>query len=148
VNKGKITLTIDTGNIVTLGEKGGELVFNPKAEEAIVQLLWLEKQVGEALEMVKKTVEETGLKYNPNFTAVAGDKVKMTYQYSGAEYGYRPDEIKRFKAPFFQRKVVHALDSKTVSIFEQKYHGRLPKGIFRRERERKVVIRLGKGVEL
>lgn len=147
MQKGNISLTIDPSQIIKLSKQGGDLIFDPKAEDSIIQLLWLQKQIAEALEVVKNAVELTGLAYNPNFTSVTGDQIKMTYQYSGASYGYRPADIKRFKAPFFESRTVRAINSKAVEKYEQANKGRLPVGIFRRERERKVVIRVGKVVE-
>lgn len=144
-----LTVHLNPAAIMAEAEKGGEFVLKPEAEDAIVTLLRWQKQINDAVEFVKGAVEAAGMSYTEFFTSVQGDKVKVNVQQTGSLYAIDASAIKRYNAPFFQKKIAYALNSKAVEEFETNHNGKLPNGVLRNpKRGKSVVIRLSKDVEL
>lgn len=141
----KLTVTIDMEHVMQLAEDGKDLVFNPNAEAAILQLLELQNTIDSLINMVKNGITIQALDYNPAFTSVTGDKIKATYSAAGAKYGVNFNEVKHPRAPFFNRKVTYSLDTKLVEKFEMKHKGRLPVGVYKRDRNKNLTFRLKAG---
>ena len=76
-------------------KSGKELVFKREAEEAIVSHLEYKKQIEDALEEIKKGIEEAGKKVSLDFKGVIGSKIKAVYRMYGERYGY--DKNKKIK---------------------------------------------------
>lgn len=143
-NKNKLTIVIDPMALDVLKDDGGKLVLKPEAENAIVTLTKWQQQVEQALQYVKDAIEAAGLTYDPAFTSVQGDSVKVSYQETGAIYAYDDTKIRRYNAPIFKTKMVRTLDSAAVSEFEERNNGRLPQGVFKPKRRKNIVIRVAK----
>jgi hypothetical protein len=140
-----LTVSIDMNHVMQLAEDGKNLVFNPNAEEAILQLLELQNAIDSVISMVKNGITDQALAYNPAFTSVSGDKIKATYSAAGAKYGVDFNKVKHPRAPFFNRKVTYSLDTKLVEKYEMKHKGRLPVGVFKRDRNKNLTFRLKAG---
>ena len=113
-------------------------VFEPLfgAEDAIIKLLSIQRQVNDAVDQLKAEIERRVLAYNPNFTSVKGSKVKINYQAAGAKY---KGETKNHCPKYWTKKVTWAINSKAVDEYYAKYY-RLPAGI--KAVERKKTIRI------
>lgn len=138
----KITIQINPADIVRLQEDASSLIFNPDAEQALLQLLELQGVIGQAIEAVKLAIIQQGLQYNPNFTSVSGDRIKANYSAAGAKYKINASEVKRFRPPYFVPKTTYAIDSKLVEKYEMKHRGRLPKGIVKVERNKNLSLKV------
>lgn len=138
----KLTVSIDMEHVLQLAEDGKSLVFNANAEVAILQLLEIQASINQVVEAVKSGITIQALDYNPAFTSVTGDKIKATYSAAGAKYGVDFNKVKHPRAPFFNRKVTYSLDTKLVEKFEMKHKGRLPVGVYKRDRNKNLTFRL------
>ena len=134
---GDMIVKVNSAEILTLEKDGEGIIFNPKAEEAILRLLDIKKEVDGAIEYLKGEIERQALEFNPNFTGLKGAKLKINYSASGAKYK-EVGEIKSHKK-FWTKKTVWSLDSKAVDEYKAKTY-RLPKGVA--EVRRKKTIRI------
>ncbi len=142
----KLSVVINLGELVKAKEEGSMLVFNPSAENGIIKLLDMHKRVSEAIAFVTSEIERQGLEYNPNFTSVVGDIIKANYSAAGAIYKEDPEnKPKHRKAPFWTKKVTYGIDSKEVSKYEMKHRGRLPVGITKPLRNKKIQFKVKGG---
>lgn len=134
---GDMIVKVNSGEILTLEKEGEGIIFNPKAEEAILRLLDIKKEVDGAIEYLKGEIERQALEFNPNFTGLKGAKLKINYSASGAKYK-DVGEVKLHKK-FWTKKTVWSLDSKAIDEYKAKTY-RLPKGVV--EVRRKKTIRI------
>jgi hypothetical protein len=134
-------IKIDTDQLPVLAEEGGKLVFDVKAEDAIVKLLELEALVAQAKEAVKQRIEAEALKHNPNFTSVQGDRVKVGYRAYGGKYTIDEARIGELPEELYKTRVVYTPDTKAVDAWAQE-KGALPLGIVTRPRAKQISIKL------
>jgi hypothetical protein len=133
-----LVVRINPAEIVQCQQDGKAIVFNPNAEDAIVQLLEIQREVGDAVEWLKSEIERQALEYNENFTSVKGDKIKVNYSAAGAKYK-EDGTCSRHPAKFWKKKISWSLDSKAIDehLARRCY---LPAGIV--EVSRKKTIRI------
>lgn len=131
-----LVVKIDPAEIVRLQSEGKTIVFNPKAENAIVQLLALEREVKDAVEWLKSEIERQALEYNEDFTSIKGDKIKVNYSAAGAKY---KGETKNHSKKFWTKKITWSLNAKAIDEFKAR-RSQLPAGI--KEMPRKKTIRI------
>ena len=137
-NSGDMIVKINSAELLQLEKDGETIVFNPKAEDAIMRLLEIQKEVDGVVEYLKSEIERQALEFDPNFVALKGDKIKINYSASGAKFKATGEAVKHAKK-FWTKKTTWALDSKAIEEYKEKYY-RLPKGIA--EVARKKSIRL------
>lgn len=137
-NSGDMIVKVNAGELLTLEKDGESIIFNPKAEDAIVRLLEIQKEVDGAIEYLKSEIERQALEFNPNFTGLKGNKIKINYSASGSKYK-DVGGVKFHRDCFWTKKTVWSLDSKAVDEYRAKYY-KLPKGI--QEVHRKKSIRI------
>ena len=133
-------LTIDTNQPLTLAQEAGKFVFKKEAEEQLVKLLELQEIVNNAVNEAKRQIREAGESIDPSFRGVIGEKVKAIYRTYGAKYTYRMNEIEIAK-PFLKEKIYYSVDSGVVDKFVKK-EGKLPEGIYDKERTKSISFTL------
>lgn len=130
-------IKINPDNIVLWKEEAGKLFFKKEAEEQLLKLLELKKQIDEAIEEVKEKIKEAGEKtLGIEFKGVIGENIKVINRYYGAKYEIEDEELAR---PFIKEVKKFVLDTKKVEEFE-KENGDLPDGIRYTKREQKLSI--------
>ena len=135
-SKNELVVRVNTAELLSTENDGKDIVMNPDAEDAIIKLLSIQRQVNDAVDQLKAEIERRVLAYNPNFTSVKGSKVKINYQAAGAKY---KGETKNHCPKYWTKKVTWAINSKAVDEYYAKYY-RLPAGI--KAVERKKTIRI------
>lgn len=133
-------IEIDTEDIQRMARQGEEIVFEAEAEDALFQLLQLKKRVEDALEDAKQRIEASALEYNPNFTSVQGDKVKVGYQYSGQKYKLDESSLETLPEDMYKVETKYSPVSQAIDKF-YKDNKELPIGVIECERTPKVVIK-------
>lgn len=133
----KNQLIIDLDNVKELAVEGGKLMYTPKAEKAIVELLTLQEMVNNHVDLIKQQIAEAGLLLDPNFKGVVGEHVKSIYRTYGEKYYYDGN----FETPKEVLKTITTVkvDGKGVEEYVKK-HEALPVGI--QEKERTPVLSL------
>lgn len=137
-NSGDMIVKVNAGELLKLEKDGENIIFSPKAEDAIARLLEIQKEVDGAVEYLKSEIERQALEFNPNFASLKGNKIKISYSASGAKYKDTGD-VKFHREKFWSKKTVWSLDSKAIEDYRAKYY-KLPKGIA--EVHRKKTIRI------
>lgn len=135
---GDMIVKVNSAEILRLEKDGEGIIFDPKAEDAIVRLLEIKNEVDGAIEYLKSEIERQALEFNPNFTGLKGEKIKINYSASGAKYKETGD-IKFHRDAFWTKKTVWSLDSKAIDEYKAKFY-KLPKGV--QEVHRKKSIRI------
>lgn len=135
---GDMIVKVNAGEILKLEKNGEGIIFDSKAEDAIVRLLEIQKEVDGAIEYLKSEIERQALEFNPNFTGLKGEKIKINYSASGARYK-DIGGVKFHREKFWSKKTVWSLDSKAIDEYKAKNY-KLPKGI--QEVNRKKTIRI------
>ena len=137
-SSGDMIIKVNAAELLQLEKDGTGVVFNPKAEDAIVRLLEIQTEVNGAIEYLKSEIERQALTFNPNFVGLKGSKIKINYSASGAKFK-DVGGVKFHREPYWKKKIVWTLDSKAVEEYRNKNY-RLPKGIA--EIKRKKTIRI------
>lgn len=135
---GDMIVKVNAGEILKLEKDGEGIIFDSKAEDAIVRLLEIQKEVDGAIEYLKSEIERQALEFNPNFTGLKGEKIKINYSASGSKYK-DTGSVKFHREAFWTKKTVWSLDSKAIDEYKAKYY-KLPKGV--QEIHRKKTIRI------
>ena len=137
-NSGDMIVKVNAGEILKLEKDGEGIIFDPKAEDSIVRLLEIQKEVDGAIEYLKGEIERQALEFNPNFTGLKGSKIKINYSASGAKFKDTGD-VKFHREKFWTKKTVWSLDSKAIEEYKAKTY-RLPKGIAEIHRKKSIRI--------
>jgi hypothetical protein len=141
--KKKNIMKVDLDVMSILAEKGKDIIVTPEAEASILQLLSLQEKVNEAVENMKAAIAKAGTQYNPNFTSIKGEKVKIMYREYGGKFGYDATRIDDIPKTLYKPRVTIALDGKAIEKWTEE-HGGLPLGIFEHERAKTLSISLKK----
>ena len=135
---GDMIVKVNAGEILKLEKDGEGVIFDPKSEDAIVRLLEIQREVDGAIEYLKSEIERQALEFNPNFTGLKGERIKINYSASGSKYK-DVGGVKFHRDVFWTKKTVWSLDSKAIDEYKAKYY-KLPKGV--QEIHRKKTIRI------
>lgn len=131
-------ITIDTDDIVITAKDGGKFVFDKTAEDKLEKLLEIKDKLDNVIEQVKSNLETNGLKLNPDFSGVRGDKIKVEYQAFGALY--KLVDPKNASPDFYKTKTTYSLNTELVSAYAENHDGKLPDGIEKVKRQKKISI--------
>lgn len=134
----EVVVKINPAEIFQAQNEGKDFVINPNAESAIIRLLGIQTEINKAVELLKEEIERQALAFNPNFSAIKGEKVKINYSAAGAKYKDN-GEVKFHSSKFWKKKTTWTPDSKAIDAHRAKYY-RLPVGIT--EVDRKKMIRI------
>lgn len=131
-------ITIDTDDIVITAKDGGKFVFDKNAEDKLEKLLEIKDKLDNVIEQVKSNLETNGLKLNPDFSGVRGDKIKVEYRAFGALY--KLVDPKNASPDFYKTKTTYSLNTELVSAYTENHDGKLPDGIEKVKRQKKISI--------
>ncbi len=131
-------ITIDTDDIVITAKDGGKFVFDKNAEDKLEKLLEIKDKLDNVIEQVKSNLETNGLKLNPDFSGVRGDKIKVEYRAFGALY--KLVDPKNASPDFYKTKTTYSLNTELVSAYAENHDGKLPDGIEKVKRQKKISI--------
>jgi len=131
-------ITIDTDDIVITAKDGGKFVFDKTAEDKLEKLLEIKDKLDNVIEQVKSNLETDGLKLNPDFSVVRGDKIKVEYRAFGALY--KLVDPKNASPDFYKTKTTYSLNTELVSAYAENHDGKLPDGIEKVKRQKKISI--------
>ncbi len=134
----ELIVKINPTEIFQTQNEGKDFIVNPNAEKAIIRLLEIQSEVNNAVELLKSEIERQALEFNPNISAIKGEKIKINYSAAGAKYKDN-GEAKFHSSKFWTKKTTWSINSKAVDEHRTKYY-RLPAGIA--EVERKKTIRI------
>jgi hypothetical protein len=131
-------ITIDTDDIIITAKDGGKFVFDKTAEDKLEKLLEIKDKLDNVIEQVKSNLETNGLKLNPDFSGVRGDKIKVEYRAFGALY--KLVDPKNASPDFYKTKTTYSLNTELVSAYAENHDGKLPDGIEKVKRQKKISI--------
>ena len=131
-------ITIDTDDIVITAKDGGKFVFDKTAEDKLEKLLEIKDKLDNVIEQVKSNLETNGLKLSPDFSGVRGDKIKVEYRAFGALY--KLVDPKNASLDFYKTKTTYSLNTELVSAYAENHDGKLPDGIEKVKRQKKISI--------
>lgn len=134
-------INVDTEDLQKLVVQGSKIITSPEAESALMKLLELQHLVDIAITDAKSQIEKTALEYDPNFTSVQSDKVKVGYRVFGAKYSIDPALLEKLPAELYKTKVSHAADTVAIDKFVAE-KGSLPLGINPMPRAKQITIKL------
>lgn len=135
---GDLIVKINSAEILKLEKDGENIIFDPKAEDAISKLLDMKHDLDGAIDYLKSEIERQALEFNPNFTGLKGEKIKINYSASGAKFK-DTGEITYHRNKFWSKKTVWSLDSKAIEEYKAK-NRKLPKGIAEIHRRKSIRI--------
>ena len=82
----ELIVKINPTEIFQTQNEGKDFIVNPNAEKAIIRLLEIQAEVDKAVELLKSEIERQALEFNPNISAIKGEKIKINYSAAGAKY--------------------------------------------------------------
>ena len=135
---GDLIVKINSAEILKLEKDGENIIFDPKAEDAISKLIDMKHDLDGAIDYLKSEIERQALEFNPNFTGLKGEKIKINYSASGAKFK-DTGEITYHRNKFWSKKTVWSLDSKAIEEYKAK-NRKLPKGIAEIHRRKSIRI--------
>lgn len=132
----EVVVRINPAEIFQAQNEGKDIMLNPDAENAILRLLDIQKEVDSAVNALKTEIERQALEFNPNFSSLKGEKLKINYSAAGAKY--KDDgTAKNHRAKFWKKKIVWSLDSKAIDDYRAKRY-KLPAGIVEISRSKSI----------
>ena len=133
-------MNIDIEKLKGIEKKGDQIFFSKDGEKELVKVLEIEKQVENTKDTIKKKLEETALKLDPNFNSIQGDKVKIYYRTFGARYYIQPGFEERLPQELVKKQTKYSLDMPELLKYE-KEKGGLPVGVRGSDREKQITFR-------
>lgn len=134
-------ISINLSQLDTVVEQAGKLVTTPEAENAILTLLDMQEQIKLALEHVKEKVAQDGLKLDPNFKSIQGDKIKASYRLYGSKYGIDKKYIEELPEGLYKTSVRYDANGAAIDKWLED-HDQLPLGIYMTPRAKQISIRV------
>ena len=131
-------LLLDSELITNACIDAQKFAISADAEKSLVQLLDIKDKIDEFVEIVKDGIVKEALKFDPNFTSVSGDKIKIEYRETGAKYGLIDHETVDGKFVTLTERM--AVNTDEVEQYWE-HHGILPAGVIRKERKKTVIIK-------
>ncbi len=137
-------LTVDTDKLTNLVKEADKIFMSAEGDQALADLLEIEKQVELAKEAAIKTLETTALALNPDFKSIQSDRVKVMYKTYGARFYLDETHINEVPKDLYTTEVKYKVDSKAVEKYIDEHKG-VPVGINEVERVKKLSFSLRKG---
>lgn len=131
-------LLLDSELITNACIDAQKFAISAKSEKSLVQLLDIKEKIDEFVEIVKDGIVKEALKFDPNFTSVSGDKIKIEYRETGAKYGLIDHETVDGRFVTLTERM--AVNTDEVEQYWER-HGILPAGVIRKERKKTVIIK-------
>jgi hypothetical protein len=131
-------VTIDLEQLTNIVQKADGIVFSPEAENVLVQLYEIKQKVEEAEKTAKKLIEETALKYDPNFTSIQSDKLRVSYRAYGSRYSIDESHLADIPEGLYKKVVKYSPVAKAIEAHADEKG--MPLGIVENERKKQVSI--------
>lgn len=121
-------------------KKNADGIFlEPEAEQVLLDLLEIEKQLEKAKEAVKAKLEEAALELDPNFSSIQSDRVRVYYRQYGQKYSVDESLVDQLPESLYKTNTRYYANSKEVDEWAEEYGG-LPNGIIKNERPKSISI--------
>jgi hypothetical protein len=132
-------MNIDIEKLKSLTKKADDIFLTPAGEDVLEQLLDIQDQVDRAVEDAKAKVEAAGLKLDPNFSSIQGDKIKITYRAYGPRYYVDEKMVDQLDPELYKISKRYSVNTKAVDEWTETHKG-MPAGIKEVERSKKIHI--------
>ena len=131
-------LVLDSEQITNACIDAQKFAISADAEKSLVQLLDIKEKIDEFVETVKDGIVKAALKFDPNFTSISGDKIKLEYRETGSKFALVDNETVEGKFVTMTERLSVKTDE--VEQYWQQ-HGVLPAGITCKERKKTLIIK-------
>ena len=131
-------LVLDSEQITNACIDAQKFAISAESEKSLVQLLDIKEKIDEFVETVKDGIVKEALKFDPNFTSVSGDKIKLEYRETGSKFALVDNETVDGKFVTMTERLSVKTDE--VEQYWQQ-HGVLPAGITCKERKKTLMIK-------
>lgn len=131
-------LVLDSEQITNACIDAQKFAISADAEKSLVQLLDIKEKIDEFVETVKDGIVKEALKFDPNFTSISGDKIKLEYRETGSKFALVDNETVEGKFVTMTERL--AVKTDEVEQYWQQ-HGVLPAGITCKERKKTLIIK-------
>ena len=131
-------LLLDSEQITNACIDAQKFAISAESEKSLVQLLDIKEKIDEFIETVKDGIVKEALKFDPNFTSISGDKIKLEYRDTGSKFALVDNETVDGKFVTMTERMSVKTDE--VEQYWQQ-HGVLPAGITCKERKKILIIK-------
>ena len=131
-------LVLDSEQITNACIDAQKFAISAKSEKSLIQLLDIKEKIDEFVEIVKDGIVKEALKFDPNFTSISGDKIKLEYRETGSKFALVDNETVEGKFVTMTERLSVKTDE--VEQYWQQ-HGVLPAGITCKERKKTLTIK-------
>ena len=131
-------LVLDSEQITNACIDAQKFAISAKSEKSLVQLLDIKEKIDEFVEIVKDGIVKEALKFDPNFTSISGDKIKIEYRETGSKFALVDNET--VEGRFVTMTERMSVKTDEVEQYWQQ-HGVLPAGITCKERKKTLIIK-------
>lgn len=131
-------LVLDSEQITNACIDAQKFAISAKSEKSLVQLLDIKEKIDEFVETVKDGIVKEALKFDPNFTSISGDKIKIEYRETGSKFALVDNETVEGRFVTMTERLSVKTDE--VEQYWQQ-HGVLPAGITCKERKKTLIIK-------
>lgn len=123
----RIDIKYDSDHVKGLIKRAGEYTLDPLTEDAIIDLMIVQREVNEAVEQMKAHIRQSMIEADPHLTSIKSDKLKVMRSPTGSKYAVR-GTLKQVADDFKIKSVRYSIDPKAIEEYEAE-HGALPNGI-------------------
>lgn len=131
-------ISIDTEKIAQLVEKADKIFLTPEGENELAEFLTIQDLVEMGKEDIRERLEAAGQAFNPNFSTIQGDKVKVTRREYGAKYTIDPSHAEEVPAEVLDVEMKRTVNTKALEAWANNNDGKLPYGVIIRERPKTI----------
>lgn len=131
-------LLLDSEQITNACIDAQKFAISAESEKNLVQLLDIKEKIDEFVETVKDGIVKEALKFDPNFTSISGDKIKLEYRETGSKFALVDNETVEGRFVTISERLSVKTDE--VEQYWQQ-HGVLPAGITCKERKKTLIIK-------
>ena len=131
-------LVLDSEQITNACIDAQKFAISAESEKSLVQLLDIKEKIDEFVEIVKDGIVKEALKFDPNFTSISGDKIKLEYRETGSKFALVDNETVEGKFVTMTERLSVKTDE-VEQYWQQR--GVLPAGITYKERKKTLIIK-------
>lgn len=131
-------ITLDSDQIAKLCQTAEGFALDAQAEDSLCKLLDIQDQINKFVDEVKNKIVENATKLDSDFTSLSGDRLKLEYRASGAEFDL--EDHATVEEMFITRTERMGVNAEAVRGFVAE-HGYLPAGVIVRKRKKTLVIK-------
>jgi len=135
-----MTISINLDEVGQWVDQSKDFSLTREAENAIANLLQLQEQIDDALKLAKSMIEKQALEYNPNFTAIKGDKIRVIYRVYGGRYKIDEQFLSVLPRELYKTLIRHTPNTKEIDTLIENHEGKIPAGILEVDREKQISI--------